>query len=425
MTHWLRRLLLVEDEERGITLAAAGYFFCLLATFFVLRPLRDAFGVQDAGRLARLFLWTFACVLLAWPCLAWVVGRHPRRRAVPIVYRFVQANLLVFFALLLWSGGETRANAVRVLFVWLSVFNLIGVTLFWGFMADVFRPEQAKRLYGAIGVGGTAGALSGSALTDLLAPRIGPMPLFLLCILLLEGALLCIRFLDRRCPVDPAREAANSQEWREQGIAASALTVVRSPYFLAIAGYVLLYSLFGTLTYNGQMEALRGSGLDEGARTAFQARINWVQNGITVVLQLLITGRLLRRIGVGWGMGVQAMVAAAVLGLLAGGPVLGMFFWASVAGRTSHFAVAKPAQEALYTVVARVEKYRAKTFLDTVVYRGGDALASLLYETLRVSMGFAQVALAILPATALWLVLGLLLGRWMEARSRARTAANA
>src|SRR4051794_14048939 len=148
------------------------YFFCLLASYYILRPLRDEMGVAGGIRnLQWLFTATFVTMLAAVPCYGALVARVPRRRFIPLVYHFFVANLAIFWLLL--ELGVDRALVARVFFVWISVFNLFAVSVFWSFMADLYTSEQGKRLYGFIAAGGSAGALAGPAITTGLPKPIG------------------------------------------------------------------------------------------------------------------------------------------------------------------------------------------------------------------------------------------------------------
>src|SRR5512147_2395097 len=186
------------EEIRALAWSFA-YFFCLLAAYYVLRPLRDEMGVAGGVRnLQWLFTATFAVMLAAVPLFGAVVARLPRRRFIPVVYHFFVANIAIFWLLLALDVG--KVHVARVFFVWISVFNLFAVSVFWSFMADLFSSEQGKRLFGFIAAGGSAGALAGPALTVWLAGALGPVNLLIVAGLLLEVAVLCARRLETASP---------------------------------------------------------------------------------------------------------------------------------------------------------------------------------------------------------------------------------
>src|SRR6185503_8740492 len=192
---FLTRFVAVRPEEVRALLWSFAYFFSLLAAYYILRPLRDEMGVAGGVRnLQWLFTATFVTMLAAVPCYGALVARLPRRRFIPLVYHFFVANLALFWLLL--TLGVERETVARVFFVWISVFVLFAVSVFWSFMADVWRSEQGKRLYGFIAAGGSAGALAGPAITIGLAGTIGAVNLLIVAALLLEAAVLCSRRLE-------------------------------------------------------------------------------------------------------------------------------------------------------------------------------------------------------------------------------------
>src|SRR4051812_44558394 len=144
-------------------------------------------GVAGGVRnLQWLFTATFLTMLAAVPLYGAVVARLPRRRFIPLVYHFFVANLAMFWLLL--TLDVERQMVARVFFVWISVFNLFAVSVFWSFMADLYNSEQAKRLYGFIAAGGSAGALTGPGITIGRAQSVGVVEMIIVAAGLLRGA---------------------------------------------------------------------------------------------------------------------------------------------------------------------------------------------------------------------------------------------
>ena len=192
---WLVRVVDVRPGEVRALLWSFGYFFCLLAGYYVLRPLRDEMGIAGGVRnLPWLFTATFFVMLAVVPVFGAVVARLARRVFIPLVYHFFVANIAIFWLLLTLDVGTV--HVARVFFVWISVFNLFAVSVFWSFMADLYASEQGKRLFGFIAAGGSAGALLGPALTVWLAVPLGPVNLLIVAALLLEAAVLCASRLE-------------------------------------------------------------------------------------------------------------------------------------------------------------------------------------------------------------------------------------
>jgi len=425
----LRRVVAIKEGEAAALLGSCAYSFCLLAGFYVLRPLREEMGVAGGVRnLPWMFLGTLVATFLLSPPFAALVSRFSRRRFIPYAYHFFTLNLLIFFVLFTALQGVARVGVARAFFIWVSVFNLFVVSVFWGYMADVFTSEQGKRLFGFIAAGGTLGAVAGSGLTASMVHLIGTVPLLLVAAALVEGSVLAFRAVDRlpmakaaavAVPAGvPAAVAAAARAGRvngglnRTGIWGGLTLVLRSRYLLGIVLYMLLFTTTSTFAYLEQARIVAAHSTSPEARTAIFARIDLLVNIVTLVVQAFFTGRLIRRIGVGPTQSILPLVSLVGFAAMAFQPVLGVLMAFQVARRSADYAAAKPAREVLYTVLDREEKYKAKSFIDTFVYRGGDALAGWFYSLVTAGGDPAtRVVLAALPLTALWVVVCLRLGR--------------
>ena len=436
---WLSRVVAVRPGEVRALCWSFGYFFCLLAGYYVLRPLRDEMGIAGGVRnLPWLFTATFVAMLAAVPVFGAVVAHLPRRRFIPLVYHFFVANIAIFWLLLTLDVGKVQV--ARVFFVWISVFNLFAVSVFWSFMADLFASEQGKRLFGFIAAGGSAGALLGPALTVGLAVPLGPVNLLVVAMLLLEAAVLCARRLETAAsqiksevrslaaakpatatkpattaePVAPPEAAGLGGGWLA-GIA----MVLRSPYLAGIALWVALLSLAGTFLYFQQANIVAAASDDPAVRTRIFATIDLAIAILTILVQCFATGRLIARFGAGPAAAFLPLVFLLGFIVLAATPVLWVVIAFQAAQRAANFAISNPAREVLFTVLAREEKYKAKNVIDIVVFRGGDAASGWLFAALRgAGMDLGAISLATLPVTAAWLALALALGRAHERRTR-------
>jgi AAA family ATP:ADP antiporter len=416
---WLNRIVAVEESEIRPMLWAALYYFLLLAAYFVIRPIRDEMGVAGGVRnLPWLFLGTLLGMLLVHPLFTALVSRLPRRLFIPISYTFFAVNLIAFWLLFLTISEGAGIWAGRVFFVWTSVFNLFVVSIFWSLMADLFRPEQAKRLFGIVAVGGTVGAVVGSSVTAFLASRVGPTNL-----LLMSAAILCLAILAARNLMstvsrsrvddDPLRPPTAQIEQPVGGrVLDGILTVFSSNYLLGIVGYMFLYTVTATILYFQQAEIVEASFADRAVRTVFFARIDLAVNILTALTQIFFTGRIVRRIGV--ALALATLPLACVLGFAALGvaPTLAAIAVFQVLRRSSNYAIARPCREMLYTVIPRSAKYKAKNFIDTFVYRFGDQVGAWSYAGLgALGLGASAISLLATPLAAVWMVIGLWLGR--------------
>ncbi len=399
------------------------YFFCLLASYYILRPLRDEMGIAGGVRnLQWMFSATFLVMLAVVPVFGALVARFPRRVFVPWVYRFFILTILVFFV----AMTVTRSTpwVARVFFVWVSVFNLFVVTVFWSFMADLFSSAQGKRLFGFIAAGGTTGALLGPMITAALAVPLGPVNLLLISALLLEGAVQCVKGLLRAADAD-AMQANDSRRGAENdrpvggGILAGLAHVARSPYLLMICGHILLLTTTATFLYFQQAEVVSKAFSDPGERTRVFALIDLSVALATLLVQLLATGRLMTRFGVAPALAFMPLVTLAGFLALAVSPVLGVVIAFQAIRRAADFAITNPAREILFTVIPREDKYKAKNFMDTVVFRGGDAASGWGFAGLRgLGLDLPAIAWLTVPLAAFWVGLAWVLGRRQEQLAR-------
>jgi AAA family ATP:ADP antiporter len=408
----LGRFGVKPGEGRALALSF-GYFFFLLATYYVLRPVRDEMGVRSGVRnLPWLFTGTFLVSLAIAPLYAGLVARMRRARFIPIIYSFLILNILAFWACL--SFGVGVAVAAMVFFVWLSVFNVFAVSVFWSFMADLFVSDQAKRLYPTIAAGGSLGAFAGSATVTGLARMVGPANLLLIAGVLLAVALACAMKLETSATAveTPARAEASDRQvgggWLE-----GLTTIFRSPYLAGIALWVFLLSLAATFAYNMQADIVGRAALDTGARTQIFGAVDLATNLLQPIIQILITRLLLQRLGVGVTLSIVAVVFVAGFLALAAQPTLAVLIAFMVAQRTGQFAVSNPAREALFTVVGREDKYKAKNVIDNAVFRGSDVANAWIFNLLHAGAGLGLSAISLIgaPVAAAWFVLSLALGR--------------
>jgi len=429
---WLRRAVPATPQELAAALWSFAYFFALLAGYYVLRPLRDQMGIAGGIRaLPWLFTATFVTLLVAQPLYGALVARLTRARFIPIVYHFFAFNLLVFWLLL--TLGIAPVIVARVFFVWVSVFNLFAVAVFWSFMADLFTSEQAKRLFGFIGAGGTAGGLLGPLITIALSVRLGPANLLVAAIVFIELAVLCAWRLERSTGIaqalpeaaqgDAAQAVRDGGQKVGRGAFAALSGLLRSPYLIGVAAWVSLLSFGATTLYFAQANVVAANVHGAGAQTRIFASIDLAVGLLTLATQVFATGHLLKRFGTGAAAAALPAVYLVGFAALALAPTLGVVLVFQVAQRWMNFAIANPARQVFFTVVGREEKYKAKNLIDVVVYRGSDALYGWVFDTVQAAgLKLGAIALCALPVTAAWLVLSIALGRNQERRATLASA---
>ena len=438
----MKRLLQKIVDVRANELRALGlafvFNFVVLGSYYVVRPIRDDIAATGGiETLPWMYTGTLVTMLVANALFSAIVARMSRRRFIPIAYRFFMANLVIFYVLMHTLTPAQNVWVGRAFYVWVSVFNLFVVTLFWAFMTDVFNSEQAKRLFAFISVGGSIGAIVGPIITVTLVHKLGAANLILVTAAMLEAAPWCVKFFPTEFARDPERQPRNPVEVTSKlapphpstalrsarddgtaeqpiggGILAGITHVIRSPYLLGICGFVLLYTITTTFSYFQQTEITGHQFQDRSARTAFFAQLDLVVNTLTLVLQLFITGHLMKRLGV--GITLVTMPLLSMVGFLALGfaPTLGLLAVFQVARRATNFGFTRPAREVLFTVLRREDKYKAKSLIDTFVYRTGDQIGAWSYSGLRaLGLQLTGISFVAVPLTALWCGLCFWLGK--------------
>lgn len=424
------RAIDVRKGEVAALLWSCAYFFLILTAYYILRPIRDEMGVLGGVQnLAWLFTGTLIGTLLLHPVYAGLVSKLPRRRFIALTYRFFILNLVGFFALFSFADAAQSVWVGRFFFIWLSVFNLFVVSVFWSFMTDLYRPAQSKRLFGVVAVGGTLGALLGSTITTSMVGVLGPVNLLLVSALFLEIAARTAGALDRhedQLAAEARAEAAERGQGNGEpdpsvhgseiiggGVAEGVRHVLRSPYLLGIAALMLFYTIAATFLYFQRIDIVSRVFEDDPAgRIRLFGGMDMATNVLTLGTQIFLTGRLLRWLGVGFGLAFLPVVCLIGFGFLGAAPVLAVVVVFEVLRRAGNFALSRPAREVLYTVMSRSDKYKAKNFNDTFVYRLGDQIGSWSYTAMAwLGLGLSGLAFSMLPLSLAWLTLALWLGR--------------
>lgn len=421
MTNMLRQSLNIRPSELAPLLMATLYFFFILTTLMILRPARDALGMQAGIDAVRwLFMGTLVATLLVNPVFGWLVSRFRRLTFITATYAFFSINLLVFAGLLAFAEEAVGIVSGNVFYIWMSVFNLFLTMIFWALMADRFSLEQSKRLFGVIAVGGTVGAIFGSAISWQLAETVGAPMLLVIAALFLVMAIASawgVALLQpERNDLSADDPDAPPQVSEHAIIGGAALegfrAVFKSPYLLGIAAYVLILAVIVTFIYFTRLQMVAALGEDVDMRTGMFAQVDLATQIATLLLQLVVAGHVMKRLGVHVAL-VLAPVTAALgfigLAMVASLAVLVVFNAVFTAVQR---AIMRPARETLFTVISREDKYKAKAFIDTFVYRGGDAVGAQTEGLLaRLGMGLYALTMIVVPMAIAWAALGLWLGR--------------
>lgn len=429
MTEVLQRFTNVRPKEIAPLLASAFFFFCVLTALMVLRPARDALGMRGGLDAVRwLFIGTAVVTLMVNPVFGFLVSRFRRLRFIATTYLFFGGSLLVFWWVLTFAPQTTGETSGRVFYVWFSVFNLFSTMVFWALMADRFSLEQSKRLFGVIAVGGTLGAIAGPSLAALLAQPLGTANLLLVSVgflFLAIGAAWAVALLQPERSEDAGDPDAPPAVDEDEIIGGSAWegfrAVFASRYLLGIATFVLILAVMATFLYFTRLQMVAALGDDLDMRTAVFAQIDLITQIATLILQLIVTGHLMRRLGVAVTLALLPItVLLGFIGLAIAGTLIALVIFEALFKAVQR-AVMRPARETLFTVVSREDKYKSKAFIDTFVYRAGDVTGAWTEGLLgRLGMGLAALATLAVPLALVWAALGIWLGRTQSRIARER-----
>lgn len=367
----------MQREERATLALSFLYFFLLLAAYYLIRPVRDALAAGvGAEQIKYLSTAVFITMLVITPLFGALMTRYPRRTVLPSIYAFFIVNLIAFA--IVFATPVLGTWPARVFYVWITVFNMFVVSIFWSFMADVWREEQGRRLFGIIAAGGSCGGLIGPLLAAMFAERIGTSGLVILAACFLGGAAACLIALGQRVTGGHSQRAQSLTGSSWQGF----LLVLRSPFLLGIGALVFVGAVLAMFAYTEMARLVRETIASPDARTHFYARLDFIINMTALALQALVVGPLTKRYGLAAALVALACIAGVSFIAVGFSPLLLTLAAGNVARRAAEFGLGKPARDMLYTVATPEEKYLAKNMIDTVIYRGGDVVSGWLYASL-------------------------------------------
>jgi AAA family ATP:ADP antiporter len=397
------RLVAVERGEWPGLALAFFYFFFLLGGYFMLRPVRGTIAANDSEVLHWLYTGTFVAMLAIVPAFGFLVSRFRRGQFVPAIYAFFILHLLLFAAG--FEGDATPAWLQRAFYIWLSVFNLFVVSIFWSFMADIFRPGQAQRLFGFIMAGGSIGAIVGPSFTRAIVTGHGAAGVMFTAagfLAIATSLAIVLGRHTRKVENDRPTEVIGGSIWE------GALRVFRSEYLLYACLLMLLHNGVATFLFNGLAVLVNEHIVGFEERTTFFSHVDQVVQVLAFGFQFFITSRLVRYLGMQRTLVIVPAMLAGGFVILGSSMGLVLFAAVQVAQRALNYGVLGPTKEMLFTVVDRETKYKSKNFIDTVVYRGSDVTASWIFKGLTsTGLSVAQMTWVYVPVMLLWA-----LGAW-------------
>ncbi len=409
----LHRAIAVQPGEMQALAWSWLYIFSVLMSYYIMRPIRDEMGVAGGvTKLPWLFTGTLVAMVVVNVPFGALVRALPRVKFITVTYRFFAANILLFALALALADKAQTIWVGRAFFIWISVFNLFVVSVFWAMIVDVFDAEQGKRLFGFIAAGSTLGAIVGSAVVVGLARHVSQTALLIGAAVLLEIAVVGVKRLSAYAKTMRAEEEVVADERVGGSIFAGFSKTFSSAYLLNTALFLLLFALTSTFLYFEQVGVASQAFPDRAARTEFFATVDLLVNVLTLFVQIFLTGRILRVLGITLTLALLPAVSVVGFGVLWLFPTVGAIVVFQVIRRAGNFAIARPTRELLFTVVPREDRYKSKSFIDTVVYRFGDQLGAWSTDLFHgQNIGNALVALIAIPLSVLWLLDSLWLGR--------------
>ena len=406
----------VEPHELKAVLVAFAYFFCLMASYFILRPLRDAMGtVYGVAHLQELFTGTFIVSFIVAPIYAGLASRIRLASFLPWVYGFIAITMVVFFGL--FKAQPNNRWIAAAFYVWLSTFNLLTISVFWSLMADLFSSSQAKRLFGFIAAGGTVGTIAAPAFTALFVNSVGTDALLLIS----AAGFVATAFLVRALEAEKTKLGAAAGQGQKTSLDRALggnpfdgfTLIFRSRYLLMIALFLLLMTWISTVVYFQLADVISKAFASKAARTQAYAEIDLAVNSIAVLVQLFGTSRFIRRFGVTAGLLVNPVIMVIAFLCVVVSPGLMVLASVQVTRRFAEYAVAKPSRDMLFTAVDQQAKYKAKNVIETVVYRFGDLTSSWISAAV-LPYGVAGLAILGIAISVVWFPIAWLLGRQYE-----------
>ena len=412
-------------EVRAVALAFACNFV-LLASYYVLRPIRDAMAtVFGVNHLQDLFTGTLILTLICSPAFAWLTDTFKLSKVLVGVFGFLIANLLLFYV---WFDASPDSRALAAAFYWwFSVVNLFMISVFWSLIVDVFTPGQASRLVPAITAGGSLGAIAGDLMTSLLVKGVGVKNMLVIASL---GFLVVIGLVQSL--IQEKRHLHESQAESQLstldhplrgGMLEGFRALLTSSYQINQALFMLFMTWIATIGYFIQTDMIARSFADVASRTQALANIDLIVNVSSAAVALFGLNRFIARVGVTGSLVLNPILMAVSFVLMAISPTLLMLQATQALRRVTQYAIARPSREICFTVVDQENRYKTKNIIDVVMYRLGDLSSAWVQAGMRwVGLGLgASLTLAVFVA-GLWGVSAWTLGQQYEQRRMAAAA---
>lgn len=410
--NFVSKITLMKPQEQKAAVVSFIMVFILMAVYFTLRPIRDAMA-SDWSDTEVSWLWNIQFFLSIGivSIYSLAISRLKFKHVVPVVYATFSASFLVFYFLLPFVSNPTLIE--KGFYLWVTAFSLLNLSVFWSFMSHIFSKEQGKRLFAFIGAGASAGAIVGPAIPTLFAEALGLDNLMLMAAL---GLLLVIPII---LYLYQAQSSGHTSEVCISSRSAKKIggnwwsgfkDTFSNKYLLGIAIFILMYVFISSFIYFQQKNLL--ADFSRAERAQILGGIDWIVNLLTFIFAFTITGRLIKRMGMGFTLASVPVLLIFGFLILAVAPVIVVLLGLQIGRRVGNFSITRPAREMLFSTVSEEERFKAKPVIDVVVYRGGDAVSGSLFAILTDGLGLGLVAISVIGAgiASLWAAIGAYLG---------------
>jgi len=407
----------VESNEIKAVWLSFFFVFTLMASYYILRPIRDAMASDwTDAELSTLFTATFFFSIIVVSVYGAACSRVRLGRLLPGIYALFSASFFVFYAAFQTMPDVTVIG--KAYYVWITIFGLFQVSVFWTFMADIFSKQQAPRLFGFIAAGSSIGALVGPTVAYALIDPLGKTNLVLISATLLLAPIPIIGWLEKLKHSELHNDDISVENDYGQKLGGNPFSgfvdFVTNPYLLGIGLFLFLYTSISTFVYF-ELKNLMVD-LDSVTRTQIWSGMDLAVNMLAIGTAMFVTGRLTTKFGLAWTLALVPIVIVAGLFVVAMAPMLWVVVGLQCVRRAGNYAITRPGREMLFTVVDRETRFKAKSVIDNVVYRGGDVVAAWGFTGLTQGLGLGLGPVAAVGAgiAAIWAMVARYLGRHYE-----------
>jgi len=415
----------IRREELPKALLMCAYFFLVITIFWVLKPMKkgvfisfykeggfELFGWQmvasQAEQLAKVLNMVMAAIAVT---VFTLLSRRFTRQKLVFIW-----SLFFIVCFILYSGLVRRPNdaVAWTFYLFGDLFSTVMVVLFWAFLNDIVHADEAKRLYGIIGLGGVLGGWFGSGIVAAFVKRAGRSPLLLACVggaaLIMLIAYLVGRITEKQeVSQQVVQEPQPKAELPKKSNAAieGAKLVFTSKYLLAIAVIIGVYEIVSTIMDFQWTQSVVNAVSNDNI-SAYFGSVYFVTNSVAVFVQLFLTSLVMRRFGVGIALLFLPVAALGSSTAFLIFPILMVGNALSVSDNGLNYSINQSSKETLYVPTTSETKYRAKAFIDMFVQRFAKVLAVAINLTVTGAIGiggirwlsFASVALLIVWISA-------------------------